>query len=87
MTLRLRVGKKGYVILPKAIREAAGIEEGDELNVSLNDGITLTPEKRFKRDEFHKAAEKQRRAIFSLKDANAPKPGEASGFSLEDELD
>jgi len=28
LTLRLKVGRKGCVILPKAIREAVGIEEG-----------------------------------------------------------
>ena len=35
MTLRLRVGRKGYIILPKAIREAVGIEEGDEVIVRV----------------------------------------------------
>ena len=33
MTLKLKVGKKGYIILPKAIREAVGIDEGGELIV------------------------------------------------------
>ncbi len=33
MTLKLKVGKKGYIILPKAIREAVGIDEDDELIV------------------------------------------------------
>ena len=47
LTLKLKVGNKGYVIIPKAIREAAGAKEGDELIVSLNDGITLTPAKKF----------------------------------------
>ena len=46
MTLRLKVGKKGYVILPKAVREAAGIEEGDEVIVEVDDGIILKPVKR-----------------------------------------
>ena len=42
LTLKLKVGKKGYVIIPKAIREAAGVEEGDELIVSLN-GLLSRP--------------------------------------------
>ena len=33
LTLKLRVGRKGYIILPKAIREAVGIEESDEVIV------------------------------------------------------
>ena len=37
MTLRLKVGKKGYIIIPKAIRDAVGIEEGDEVEVEVRD--------------------------------------------------
>lgn len=46
MTLRLRVGRKGYIILPKAIREAVGIDEGDEVVVEVKDGIVLKPARR-----------------------------------------
>ena len=35
LTLKLKVGNKGYVIIPKAIMEAAGVKEGDELIISL----------------------------------------------------
>ncbi|MHB8396993.1 MAG: AbrB/MazE/SpoVT family DNA-binding domain-containing protein [Thermoplasmataceae archaeon] len=86
MTLKLKVGKKGYVIIPKAIREAAGVEEGDELIVSLNNGITLTPAKKFNREAFEKAAEIHKKTIFGLKEALSPEPGEASRYSLEDEF-
>ena len=34
----LRVRKKGIIILPKRIREALGIDEGDEVIVEVNDG-------------------------------------------------
>ncbi len=34
----LRVHKKGIIILPKRIREALGIDEGDEVIVEVNDG-------------------------------------------------
>jgi AbrB family looped-hinge helix DNA binding protein len=34
------------VILPKAVREAAGIEEGDEVIVEVDDGIILKAVKR-----------------------------------------
>ena len=46
MALKLRVGRKGYIILPKAIRDAFGIDEGDELIVEVRDGIVLKPAKR-----------------------------------------
>ena len=40
----LKVRRKGIVILPKALREAAGISEGDELIADLHDGhIILKP--------------------------------------------
>ena len=87
LTLKLKVGNKGYVIIPKAIMEAAGVKEGDELIISLNDGITPTPAKRFNRESFEKAAELHKKKIFELKEALSPQPGEVSGFSLEDEFD
>jgi AbrB family looped-hinge helix DNA binding protein len=87
LTLKLRVGKKGYVIIPKAIREAVGVEEGDDLIVSLNDGIKLTPVRKFDRGAFEKAVKAHKKEVFSLKNADAPEPGEASKYSLEDEFD
>lgn len=46
MTLKLKVGRKGYIILPKAVRDALGINEGDELTVEIKDGLVLKPVKR-----------------------------------------
>ena len=86
MTLKLKVGKKGYVILPKALREAVGIEEGDELTVSVSDGITLTPSKKFDKASFEKIARRHKESIRSLKDAKAPEIGEAKLYSMEDEF-
>ncbi len=86
MTLKLKVGKKGYVILPKALREAVGIEEGDDLTVSVNDGITLTPSKKFDKASFEKRARSHKESLLSLKDAKAPEIGEAKKYSLEDEF-
>ncbi len=84
--MKLKVGKKGYVILPKALREAVGIEEGDDLTVTVNDGITLTPSKRFDKTAFTKIAKKHKETILSLKDAKTPELGEAKNYSLEDEF-
>jgi AbrB family looped-hinge helix DNA binding protein len=86
LTLKLKVGKKGYVILPKAIREAAGIEEGDDLIVSLNDGIKLTPSRKFDKWSFEKIARNHKATIFSIKGAKAPDLGKAKEHSLEDEF-
>ena len=80
------MGKKGYVILPKALREAVGIEEGDDLTVSVNNGITLTPSNKFDKALFQKEARRHKESILSLKDAKAPELGEAKDYSLEDEF-
>ena len=38
------VGKKGYVIIPKSIRELVGIKEGDVLTLTVENGrIVLKP--------------------------------------------
>ncbi|MCL5954930.1 MAG: AbrB/MazE/SpoVT family DNA-binding domain-containing protein [Candidatus Thermoplasmatota archaeon] len=86
MTLKLKVGKKGYIILPKALREAVGIEEGDDLTVSLSDAIILTPAKKFDRAAFEKMAKQHKESILSVKGAKYPEPGEAKEYSLEDEF-
>jgi AbrB family looped-hinge helix DNA binding protein len=46
LTLKLKAGRKGYIILPKAVREAVGIEESDEVLVEIRDGILLKPVKK-----------------------------------------
>ena len=84
--MKLKVGKKGYVILPKALREALGIEEGDELTVVVNDGITLTPSKKFDKASFEKIAIRHKKSIRSLRDAKTPETDEAKKYSLEDEF-
>ena len=45
--MKLRVGRKGYIVLPKAVREAVGIDEGDEVIVEIRDGILLKPARRW----------------------------------------
>ena len=65
MTLKLKVGRKGYIILPKAIREAVGIDEGDEVIVEIRDGIVLKPAKR--NVDVDKLRESLRKQVESLK--------------------
>jgi len=43
----VEVGKKGYVIIPKGIRDLLGIKEGDKLTLNVYDGkIILEPERK-----------------------------------------
>lgn len=46
----VRLSKKGQFVLPKAMREALGVEEGDELLVTLEGGrVVLTPRAEYAR--------------------------------------
>jgi antitoxin PrlF len=36
--MTVRVGEKGQVVIPKAIRDVVGIEPGDEVDFELRDG-------------------------------------------------
>jgi len=88
LALRLRVGRKGYIILPKALREAVGIEEGDEVVVEIRDGILLRPARRRVdvervRELLRAHAERLRR----LQGRREPAPGEAAATSLEEEFE
>jgi len=88
LTLKLKVGRKGYIILPKAIREAVGIDEGDEVIVEIKDGILLKPAKRKVdveklRDLLREHAEKLKK----IPNRREPKPGELSEVCLEEEFE
>lgn len=46
----VRLSKKGQFVIPKGIREALGIKEGDELMVGIDgDKVVLTPSRRYAR--------------------------------------
>lgn len=88
MTLRLKVGRKGYVILPKAIREAVGIEEGDEVLVEIGDGIILRPVKsRVDADKLREAFRKHLESLKRIERRKEPKPGELARSYLEEEFE
>jgi len=47
LTIRVKVGKKGYIVLPKLVRELVGIKENEELILRVEEGrVVLEPEKR-----------------------------------------
>lgn len=88
MTLRLRIGKKGCLILPKAIREAVGIEEGDEVYVEVGDGIILRPVKsKVDPEKLRRAFERHVESLRRVQGRREPRPGELAGEYLEEEFD
>ena len=87
MTLRLKVGKKGYVILPKAVRNVVGIEEGDEVTVEVGDGIILKPLRKVNREELRAALRKHLNRVKDIPDLVEPEPGELAKAYLEEEFE
>ncbi|MEB3786542.1 MAG: AbrB/MazE/SpoVT family DNA-binding domain-containing protein [Desulfurococcales archaeon] len=88
MPLKLRIGRKGYIILPKAIREAVGIDEGDEVIVEIGDGIILKPAKRrVNEEEIRRALREHLERLREIQGKREPKPGELAGAYLEEEFE
>jgi antitoxin PrlF len=88
LTLRLRVGRKGYIILPKAVREAVGIDEGDEVIVEVRDGIIIRPaRKNVDVDEVRRLLRAHAERLKRLQGRREPAPGEAASQSLEEEFE
>jgi len=88
LTLRLKVGRKGYVILPKAVRDAVGIDEGDDVIVEIRDGILLKPAK--KRVDVEGLRESLRRHVEAIKEVpgrREPRPCEVVEAYLEEEFE
>lgn len=86
MTLKLRVGRKSYIIIPKSIWESVGIEEGDEVIVEVGDEIVLKPVKKVNIKELKSALKNHVERLRSLPGLKEPMPGEL-GISLEEEFD
>ena len=86
MTLKLKVGRKGYIIIPKAIRESVGIEEGDEVIVEVGNGIILKPVKRVNIEDLRSALKKHLERLRALPRLEEPVPGKLC-VSLEEEFD
>jgi len=88
LPLKLRIGRKGYIILPKAIREAVGIDEGDEVIVEIGDGIILKPAKRrVNEEEIRRTLREHLERLREIQGKREPKPGELAGAYLEEEFE
>ncbi|NJF24086.1 AbrB/MazE/SpoVT family DNA-binding domain-containing protein [Thermococcus sp. Bubb.Bath] len=83
VSIRLKVGPKGQIVIPKVFREAYGIREGGEVIVEPTDnGLIIMPQKS-KEDLIRELLEwKRKRAK-----GKPAKLGELKGISLEDEFD
>lgn len=87
MTLRVTVGRKGYVIIPKAVRDLVGIREGDTLLIRVEDGkIILEPEVRVNMTELRRRLERHWARIRKYLKTE-PKLGDLRGISLEEEFE
>lgn len=50
--MTVKVGEKGQVVIPKAIRDVVGLEPGDEVDFELRDGeVVLVQDVRHRVDE------------------------------------
>jgi len=83
----LKVGRKGYIILPKALREAYGIKEGDYVVVEAkSEGILLKPAKSRDFGEVRRIIWEHFAEISRL-ETLSPRLGELARVSLEEEFE
>ncbi len=81
--MEVKVGKKGYIIIPKSIRTETGINEGDILTISVNDGIILKKNKKNK--DLLKLMNALKDHELAMKKYKINKNSEK--YALEDEFD
>jgi len=86
LALKVRVGKKGYIVIPKSIREVAGVKEGEELVVGVEGGrIILEPVRKVDLKELR---QKMREHLARISYVNRkPVLGELAGALLEEEFE
>jgi AbrB family looped-hinge helix DNA binding protein len=85
LAVKVVVGKKGYIIIPKSIRELVGIKEGDVLTLTVENGrIVLEPERRASLPEVAKRLREHEESV--RKYAKEARLGDLVGMSLEEEF-
>ena len=85
MAVKVVVGKKGCIIIPKSIRELVGIKEGDVLTLTVENGrIVLEPERRVSLSEVAKRLREHEERV--RKYAKEARLGDLVGMSLEEEF-
>ena len=79
-----RIGKeKDFIILPKAIREEAGIEE--EVEVEVRKGEIIIRKKKKDLEKLKEAMERHAELIRQIPGVKYPKPGDV--YYLEEEFE
>jgi len=85
LTVKVEVGKKGYIIIPKSIRELVGIKEGDVLTLTVENGrIVLEPDRKVSLSEVAKRLREHEERV--RKYAKEARLGDLVGVSLEEEF-
>jgi len=87
LTLRVTIGRKGYIIIPKAVRELVGVREGDTLLVKVEGRrIILEPEVSVDVAELRRKLERHWARVRRHLKAQ-PRLGDLRGASLEEEFE
>ncbi|MEB3862238.1 MAG: AbrB/MazE/SpoVT family DNA-binding domain-containing protein [Desulfurococcales archaeon] len=74
--------------MPKAIREAAGIDESDEVVVEDGDGIIIKPVKRrVNEEEVRRSLRAHLERLGEVRGRKEPRPGELARTYLEEEFE
>ena len=85
MAVKVVVGKKGCIIIPKSIRELVGIKEGDVLTLTVENGrIVLEPERKVSLSEVAKRLREHEERV--RKYAKEARLGDLVGVGLEEEF-
>jgi len=85
LAVKVVVGKKGCIIIPKSIRELVGIKEGDVLTLTVENGrIVLEPERKASLPEVAKRLREHEESV--RKYAKEARLGDLVGVSLEEEF-
>jgi len=85
LAVKVVVGKKGYIIIPKSIRELVGIKEGDVLTLTVENGrVVLEPERKVSLPEVAKRLREHEESV--RKYAKEARLGDLVGVSLEEEF-
>ena len=84
VSLRLKVGSKGQIVIPKLLRDKYGIKEGEEVIVDLRDEGILIRRKPTS-EEIISSIEKYRKMIKDLGVSGAP--GDLKKIYLEEEFE
>jgi len=81
----LAIGEDDIIILPKAIREEAGIEEGEEVEVEVKKGEIIIRKKRKDLEKLKEAMKRHEELLKQIPNRKEPKPGDV--YYLEEEFE